>query len=154
MFWYLGDTLDNGKVVVACEDGCDAEHYEWEPNYKYDPKWPHSGAGLRPVLIMEDAISSTLLNGDIKLETNDIVFVEPWFDPFIPKWGAPRPITFTVIGDNLLLCDSYIGSDFTRQEYDVFGDTNIYEESEAKKKIDTWFDALKEQEYKWYAFKK
>ena len=118
-YWYLRTPYDDdtiGLVFGNCEET------PTEPDYLDVPPDGPSGTGLRPVLRLE----SSILSDGSKLSAGDIVHI-----------GSNQ---FTAISDTLLLSDFMIGFEAEDNSYGCFDEeTNIYEESEAKRKVDKWF---------------
>ncbi len=126
-YWYLRTPAEDGEICLACESDVD------EPTDPgYDDNWDIEdddgfilytvhGTGVRPVLRLD----SETLSDTITLEPGDEVEI--------------NEINFTYISNNLLLADRFLRD--ACGDYGIFDETtNIYEDSEAKERVDEWFE--------------
>ncbi len=125
-YWYLRTPYEDDLIGVV-EDTFEGD--PTEPDYEDFPPNGPSGTGLRPVLHLA---SSTLSDGST-LTPGDVVCLG-------------RGQMFTAISDTMLLSDFMIDYDYEMNGYGIFDEeTNIYEDSSAKQRVDAWFELLKRQ---------
>ena len=125
-YWYLRTPYEPGEIGLAC---CQWEEDPTDPSW-LDPGPEDSmrspcGTGIRPIV----RIKSPELSGGVTLQPGDRIEIV----------GCK----FTVIADTILLLDDYINEE-EEGVYGVFDNyTNDYEQSQAKKQVDQWFEDLK-----------
>ncbi len=133
--WYLRTPYnEDGEELIKFVNGDDLDDPTYPSFDDYESGWMTCGTGLRPVLRIE----SLVLSDTVTLKPGDTIYLGNGENC---ENGHP----FTVISDTLLLSDWYIGD---CSEYDggySYGcfdsnDRNIYEESEAKRRVDAWFE--------------
>ena len=125
--WYLRDTEEDGKVALA--EG----HYVGEPD---EPGWYDDGdfflayegdddmygTGNRPVLVFSEPVAGTKPGDKLEIKRGE-------------EWALhSQGWIFTMLTDRLALCDQYISGKIFDEN------TNIYADSEIKKRIDEWFE--------------
>ena len=119
--WYLQTPADDEALWVVICDEIDKTYYV---TIEEDPPFGSGGIGLRPVIKLS---SSTLKDGTI-LEVGDNVVI--------------GKITLIAISNTILFSNKAIWYDKENDTYGYFDDeTNIYENSLAKKRVDAWFEA-------------
>ena len=110
--WYLRDALEDGEVPYAAGGSFDGST---SPDYYDFPPEGESGTGVRPALIAED-----MAGFDPKIELGDEIIIGNW--------------NLTVITPKLILCNDYIDTEIFDEN------TNVYEDSDVKKRVDAWFE--------------
>ena len=123
-YWYLRDACDNNQVAMAFDYCVDEPS---DPDYEDFPPNGPSGTGLRPILRIKPTKN---------VKAGDIICISDDYD------NRER---FTAISDTILLSDLMIDFDFEGNSYGIFDEeTNEYEYSNAKQRIDKWFEWIKE----------
>lgn len=119
--WYLRTPAENGEIwVVLCYDEIDEPFPVDFEDYPPNGPW---GTALRPIIKL---VSSTLKDGTA-LETGDNVVI--------------GKNTFTAVSDTILFSDRAAWYDKKNDTFGYFDDeTNIYENSLAKRRVDAWFN--------------
>lgn len=131
-YWYLrtpGDEADQDEIECADEDILYVGYYDSEPQgcdpdyVDYPPDGPR-GTGIRPVLRIE----SPKLSDEVTLEPGDKVMI-----------GGEL---LTYVSHELLMADDAVNWDEDEGEFSAFdaNGSNVYEESDAKRIVDRWFE--------------
>lgn len=119
--WYLRTPADEGEiwVVIYGDELDEPDRVDFED---FPPAGP-CGTALRPIL----RLSSSTLNDGTALEVGDNVII-----------GGNM---FTAISNTILFSHNAAWYDPINDTYGYFDDeTNIYEDSLAKKRVDAWFE--------------
>lgn len=124
-YWYLRDACDDNQVAMACDNCVDEPS---DPDYEDSPPNGPSGTGLRPIVRIKPC--DRVKPGDKITITSSGYFVA----------------SFTAISDTILLSDFMIDYDYENNSYGIFDEsTNVYEYSNAKKRVDAWYEDLLER---------
>ena len=120
--WYLRTPADDGEIwTVIYGDEIDEPYPVDFEDYPPEGSW---GTALRPII----KLSSSVLKDGTILEIGDNVVI--------------GKNSFTAISDTILFSDKAAWYDEANDTYGYFDDeTNAYENSLAKKRVDAWFDA-------------
>ena len=122
--WYLRDACEDNMIAVACDNMVDEPN---DPDYEDFPPYGPAGTGLRPILRIKPTKN---------VKAGDIICISDDYD---------NREKFTAISDTILLSDLMIDFDFENNSYGIFDEeTNEYEYSNAKQRIDKWFEWVKE----------
>lgn len=119
--WYLRTPADDGEIwVVIYGDEIDEPTSVDFEDYPPEGSW---GTALRPIL----RLASSNLKDGTTLEIGDNVII--------------GKNTFTAISDTILFSDRAAWYDAENDTYGYFDDeTNVYENSLAKQRVDAWFE--------------
>ena len=110
---------------MACDNCVDEPS---DPDYEDFPPNGPSGTGLRPIVRIKPC--DRVKPGDKITITSSGYFVA----------------SFTAISDTILLSDFMIDYDYENNSYGIFDEsTNVYEYSNAKKRVDAWYEDLLER---------
>ena len=115
-YWYLRTPgEEDGSIVcmdgVIIDDVTDVDFFDDGGGWKFDLEY---GCGNRPALYFSSSLSAVGVKPGDKLEIGGV--------------------SFTIITDTIALCDSYISVEIFDKE------TNDYEKSAIKKRVDSWFE--------------
>lgn len=119
-YYYLRTAYEDNQIGVAAGKW---EEDPTDPDFEDYPPEGSRGTLLRPIL----RLASATLKDGTSLETGDNVII--------------GKNTFTAISDTILFSDKAAWYDAQRDSYGVFDEnTNVYENSLAKKRVDAWFE--------------
>ena len=119
-YYYLRTAYEDNQIGIAAGKW---EEDPTDPDFEDYPPEGSAGTLLRPILRLA---SATLKDGTL-LEAGDNVII--------------GKNTFTAISDTVIFSDKAAWYDEENDTYGYFDDeTNVYENSLAKKRVDAWFE--------------